>query len=397
MSTVNLPPIQDVQLLRMLQESSVTQLKNDPQVKSYLDQLSPTDRNLVNAYIDFRTTGKAPDYTSIKMTQPAGADARNEGFSSNSAASTATGANAPPKTPEQQDWEDRMKDYEARSKERTDALQLNREIDKENKQIDSDVAFLEGAKPHLDFFARVLDLDSLFTADERVGYGGHPDPSVRAAAQWLHGLNADQLRLLGITKRSDGSFARSDLSRALGAIDQKVNQLKLQKREPVEVPPQPERPARTTQNPSVGTPPGGTQPPGTNPPPTTNPPISTNPPGNATPPAPDPAAGPKPPNAEGSKHPYLDAIPPFSSNATTGEGRLLDAIDNMQARMDALEKDMAAAGDNPGLMQRLNAMYTKMNTAMSMFTQLLKQRTEMMNNMQKMYSEMAMSAIRNMR
>jgi hypothetical protein len=152
-------------------------------------------------------------------------------------------------------------------------------------------------------------------------------------------------------------------------------------------PPTPPGKPVTTENPSMGQnpPPGATPPPGNAAPPSGG---ATNPPGSET--------TPKPPTGD-SKTPALDAVPPYNSKATSGEGRLLDAIDNMQARMDALEKDMAAAGDNPALMQRLNAMYTKMNTAMSMFTQLLKQRTEMMNNMQKMYSEMAMSAIRNMR
>ncbi|MER2563089.1 MAG: hypothetical protein ABTQ32_20345 [Myxococcaceae bacterium] len=93
----------------------------------------------------------------------------------------------------------------------------------------------------------------------------------------------------------------------------------------------------------------------------------------------------------------LNSVPPFSSASDTGEGRLLDGIDHLQAEMDALEKDIVACKDNPAQMQALNNKYTKLQTAQSMLMQLLKQRNEMMNNIQKMYSDMAMSAVRNMR
>jgi hypothetical protein len=104
------------------------------------------------------------------------------------------------------------------------------------------------------------------------------------------------------------------------------------------------------------------------------------------------------PKASGaSMTPNFDGVGPIKQTGRTGEENLLGGIDHLQAQMEALEKDMVAAASDPAKMQRINQMYSKLQTAQSMLMQLLKQRTEMMNNIQKMYSEMAMSAVRNMR
>jgi hypothetical protein len=97
--------------------------------------------------------------------------------------------------------------------------------------------------------------------------------------------------------------------------------------------------------------------------------------------------------------PSFSQLPPFSSSATTGEGRMLDATAHLQTSLDALEKDLAAAaakGDQ-GAMTAINAKIAKFQAGMSALMQMMKQRQEMESNMSKMFSEMASSAIRNMR
>lgn len=95
---------------------------------------------------------------------------------------------------------------------------------------------------------------------------------------------------------------------------------------------------------------------------------------------------------------YL-ALPPFSSNATTGEGRMQDGMQHLQGGMEALEKDLAVAaskGDQAAI-TRINSQMQKLQAGVTALMTMLKQRQELESNMAKMFSEMAMSSIRNMR
>lgn len=76
-----------------------------------------------------------------------------------------------------------------------------------------------------------------------------------------------------------------------------------------------------------------------------------------------------------------------------------DGANHLQKSLDALEKDLAAAaakGDQAA-MTAINNKISKLQAGMSALMQMMKQRQEMESNMAKMFSEMAMSSIRNMR
>jgi hypothetical protein len=277
--------------------------------------------------------------------------------------------------------------YEREATAHDDAVKTNSEVKTHNAKVDEEVKKWNDLKAAVDTLSNIkwdcVELDFAITWAEMKHIAERGASPYKEAAQLVM-LNQEVMDMWPKTARGFFSMSSANL---LVELQRRSNAAAGTKRDEVPVPPHPGNPPTSGGNANVGGPP------------TQNPPPGASPtPGGGVSPTPPPGSEttPKPPSTD-SKTPALDAVPPYNSKATTGEGRLLDAIDNMQARMDALEKDMAAAGDNPALMQRLNAMYTKMNTAMSMFTQLLKQRTEMMNNMQKMYSEMAMSAIRNMR
>lgn len=130
--------------------------------------------------------------------------------------------------------------------------------------------------------------------------------------------------------------------------------------------------------------------------------VSTSQAGASTPPASGAANGtpPKTPEqANAEMYPSFSKLPEFSSSATTGEGRMLDATTHLQKGLDALEQDLAAAaarGDQAA-MSAINNKVAKLQAGMSALMQMMKQRQEMESNMSKMFSEMAMSAIRNMR
>lgn len=94
-------------------------------------------------------------------------------------------------------------------------------------------------------------------------------------------------------------------------------------------------------------------------------------------------------------------VPPFSSSATSPEGRLQDAGSHIQKGIDALQEDLIAASTkSPPNQAEIMMIQNKMQQVQSAFAavmQMMKQLQEMQSNMSKMFSDMAASAIRNMR
>lgn len=94
-------------------------------------------------------------------------------------------------------------------------------------------------------------------------------------------------------------------------------------------------------------------------------------------------------------------VGPFSSNATSAEGRLQDATGHVQKGIDALQNDLIAASTkeppNQAEIMMIQNKMQQLQNALSALMQMMKQQQEMQSNMSKMFSEMASSAIRNMR
>lgn len=91
----------------------------------------------------------------------------------------------------------------------------------------------------------------------------------------------------------------------------------------------------------------------------------------------------------------------FTSDATSPEGRLQSAASHIQKGIDGLQEDLIAASTaTPPNQAEIMAIQYKMQQVQNAFSaimQMMKQLQEMQSNMSKMFSEMASSAIRNMR
>ncbi len=94
-------------------------------------------------------------------------------------------------------------------------------------------------------------------------------------------------------------------------------------------------------------------------------------------------------------------VGPFSSDAPSPEGRLQDAAGHIQKGLDALQEDLITASTasppNQGEIMAIQQKMQQVQNAFSAIMQMMKQLQEMQSNMSKMFSEMAMSSIRNMR
>lgn len=243
----------------------------------------------------------------------------------------------------------------------------NAQLSRQHADLDQQIAFNSQMKDALmKVTTHGLAGDTYLSKQELLDLSASSDPAQRAAAEFIL-KNWDRLPVPKYAAWG-GGMNTNEMRAAAMQVGALVDQLQEQKRKLAPLP---------ASSPTTGGTPATSS----------SAQTATGATTDATPPKP----------AEGSKTPELDKVPPFRSTAEAGEGRLTDAIDHMQLKMDALEKDMAAAGDNPALLHRLNAEYQKMQSAQSMFMQLLKQRSEMMNSISKLYSDMAMSSIRNMR
>jgi hypothetical protein len=321
------------------------------------------------------------------------------GPQSSGAAATGVGAQtAPQKTPEQLEREAAMEDFNQLKKERAEVINTNKDINKGNKAIDDKVAFLEGAKTHLNELTLTWDLDGSFTAHELNDHAGNMvNAGLRAAARWLKGLTAEQLSMLGLEKGPNG-YRKSDMQSALGSLDRKITEFKNQKQELLEVPPEPVRPTfqqSRTPPPTQAPPPAGTPPPGAG---TTPPPTGTAP---GTAPTTPPATAPKETKEQLEARVFENygKLGPFTTDAATSEGRLEAGANYIQKGLDALNDDLVKAtlSGNQGEIMMVQNKIQKMQAGLSALMQMMKQQQEMLSNMSKMFNEMAMSSIRNMR
>lgn len=85
---------------------------------------------------------------------------------------------------------------------------------------------------------------------------------------------------------------------------------------------------------------------------------------------------------------------PFTSDKTDPMDRSADAISFMQSEIDRLTTEMTNTQD-PGKMKAIEAQITKASTIMQMLMSSMQQQQQLMSNIAKMWSDMAMAAIRN--
>ncbi|MDX2014860.1 MAG: hypothetical protein SFW67_31985 [Myxococcaceae bacterium] len=218
--------------------------------------------------------------------------------------------------------------------------------------------------------------------------------TVKEAARWvLDNWNS-------FSKNWAGDITSEELLRWISSLRKKNTELSQQLRTERPVPPEPTPP-------SLGTAPGGAPPPGN-----ASPPGNPSPPGNASP---QPGTNQAPITGDGgqpTKPPELTpsefrakslknsiAYGEFSSTATTPDGRMQDGLRFCQGKLDALQNDLVEAGarGDQAAISLINAEIAKFQAGLSALMQMMKQQQEMLSNMSKMFNEMAMSSIRNMR
>lgn len=100
--------------------------------------------------------------------------------------------------------------------------------------------------------------------------------------------------------------------------------------------------------------------------------------------------------ANGQKPPVEDPtkLRPFTSDKTDPMDRSADAISFMQSEIDRLTNEMTNTQD-PGKMKAIEAQISKASTLMQMLMSSMQQQQQLMSNIAKMWSDMAMAAIRN--
>lgn len=99
---------------------------------------------------------------------------------------------------------------------------------------------------------------------------------------------------------------------------------------------------------------------------------------------------------DGKADPTKDAKP-FESSATDPGERMADAVGHLQSEIDRLQTEMAnaTAEGRTGDAQKYQAQIAKLQMCQQMAMSAMQQYTNMMSNIAKMWSDMAMAAIRN--
>lgn len=276
-------------------------------------------------------------------------------------------------------------EFERKAKEREDVIKQNAAIKESNRGLNGEIGKAQTAMTHLSALANVVDISASFTRGELNDFANSLtlSPETKAAARWLLAQSDADLAALGLRK-GEGGVTKESINAVLGSLGIKIADLQSQIRSELPVPGEPPPPPAptTSQNGSTGTPTtGGT------PSPTSS---------GAT------GAGANNQTGEEFRAKSLknsNAVPPFSTNAATGEGRMQDGLKYTQDKLEALQADLteAAARGDQGAIALINAEIAKYQAGLSALMQMLKQMQEMQSNMSKMFSEMASSAIRNMR
>lgn len=271
-------------------------------------------------------------------------------------------------------------EFERKTKEREDVIKQNTAIKESNSNLNTQIGKLETAKTHLTALANIFDISASFTKGELNDFANSMflSAETKAAARWLLAQDDAALAALGL-KKNEGGVTKESINAALGAMEGKIADLKAQIRPELPVPGEPTPPPSSSTNPSTGT--GGTTGPG-----------GTSGSGQT-----------QETGAEFDARVFgnYKKVPPFSSNATSPEGRLQDAGSYIQKGLDALQEDLIAASTkSPPNQGEIMAIQNKMQQVQSAFAavmQMMKQLQEMQSNMSKMFNDMAAAAIRNMR
>jgi hypothetical protein len=277
------------------------------------------------------------------------------------------GQTAPQKTPEQQKFEADQAKFDQAVAQRNAVLSENEAIRKENEPTQRLIDSNNQALSHIDALMRHIDFkDGHFSWGEIENLAAR-STTVREAARWLRDNWGS------IPKNAFGDVSQGALLDRISILQQTNTNLglKLKTEKPVpELPPPPVKPA-TTESPLVGNnpPPGATPPPGN-----ASPPGTTPPPGDAAPPR--------------------TGVTPGPLSTTPGMIGLGEGIDGIQKRINELVEDTKQNPANANKNQAEIGILTQQLTALS---SLMNQIFTMQSNLAKLYSEMSMTAIRNLR
>lgn len=274
-------------------------------------------------------------------------------------------------------------EFERKAKEREDIIKQNASIAESNRNLNAQIAKAETAKTHLSALANIWDISASFTRGELNDFTNSATLSaeIKDAARWLLSQSDADLAALGLQK-GEGGVTKESINTALAALQAKIPELKAQIRPELPVPGEPVPPLVANQNPSSST----------------NSSTGTNGSGGT-----GNTSGPKETSAQVEARVFENykKVGPFSSDATSAEGRLQDATGHVQKGIDALQNDLIAASTkeppNQAEIMMIQNKMQQLQNALSALMQMMKQQQEMQSNMSKMFSEMASSAIRNMR
>lgn len=288
------------------------------------------------------------------------------------------------------------------------AVKTNLDVKTHNAGVDKEVKKWTDLKSAVDTLANMkwdlVELDGVITDAEMAKIASNAPSPYKEAAQLLL-ANPEVMAMwpkvnggfLGLSPCVGFTMSPSGL---LVELQKRANNAENTRRTEVPVPPHPGNlPApspSSDRSPAVGGPPTQNPPtPGGTPPP----PNGSTPPSGpgATP----PATAPKETEAELKQRVFkkFNQLPPFSTDAKSAEGRMEDGVNYLQKGLDALNDDLVAAtlSGNQGEIMMIQNKIQKMQAGLSALMQMMKQQQEMLSNMSKMFNEMAMSSIRNMR
>lgn len=311
-----------------------------------------------------------------------------EGFPSVTGGAAEQG-HAPPVSPEQKAYLDALAKYEAALEKHTAAIDQNNAIDLENKPLAEKAEFFDKMRESLlKVTTHGVAGDSYVSKQELTDLLASSDPAQARAAEFLL-ANWDAIPA---PKYSDwgGGMNANEMRQWATTCGKEAESWRKQMKPHVPVPTHP------------GSPP---------PPPGTGQTSSSGSTGTTKAGSPTPTTGSE--GAQGAKEgtqvtpdefraralANANKVPAFSSNATTGEGRMQDGLQHCQNKLEALQADLAeaAARGDQGAISLINAEIAKFQAGLSALMQMMKQQQEMQSNMSKMFNDMAMSALRNMR
>lgn len=303
--------------------------------------------------------------------------------------SEAEQGHAAPPTPEQKAYQQALAKYEAALDKHNAALEQNKAIDVENKPLAQKAEFFDKMRESLlKVASHGLAGDSYISKQELTDLLASSDAGQRVAAEfllanwdaipapkysdWGGGMNANEMRQWATTCGKEAESWRKQMKPHVSVPQHPGS------------PPPPPGSAQSSSSASTGRTDSPNQP-------------------RATEGTKEPSPGTKETAAQAEARILSNykGVGPFSSNATTAEGRMQDAMAHVQKGIDALQLDLVAASTkdpvNQAEVMMIQNKMQQIQNALSALMQMMKQQQETNSNMSKMFSDMAMSAIRNMR